>query len=201
MVKRSPASRGGFTLLEILVALVLIGLLVGTLLPAVLNQLSRGEVNRIGEDLQAVAQAAKTFRIDVQRWPGDLEDLYSTPLTTSPDATVTGALFPVQLASRWAGPYVEEGIIKGDSLPTASGGVILNWFSQTSWGGKNFLTIKVKGITSADAQALSLQLDGDTLVNAGSATTAPNDALGQVRWRSGGDGGVDTLIYLSAPVQ
>jgi len=197
MHNRVRASSAGFTLLEILVALVLIGLLVGTLLPSVLNQLTRGEINRISEDLNAISNAAKTFRVDVQRWPGDLEDLVTAPASTA-DSTLNpgGTTYPSGLAGKWAGPYVEQGTIKGDSLPTAAGGVIVNRFSRTTWGGRDFLTIKAKGITVADAQALSLRIDGDTVTN-----ITATDAAGQIRFRVGTGGAVDTLYYLAAPVQ
>ena len=188
-MSRPIASRAGFTLLEILVALVIIGLLVGTLVPSTLSQVSKGEHNRLAEDLSSLRMAAKMFRIDVQRWPGDMEDLYSQPLTVAPDSALTGTLYPATLTAKWAGPYVEEGTIKGDTLPTALGGVVVNRFSQTLWGGKNFLTIKVKNIPQADAQAVSLRVDLDNDVSS-------TDAGGQVRWIAG-----DTLVFLAAPIQ
>lgn len=193
----SRASRAGFTLMEILVALVLIGLLVGTLLPSVVSQVSRGEVNRVAEDLDGVLDAAKTFRVDVSRWPGDLEDLYSAP--TTGDAPVTGGSYPAGLAAKWSGPYFEAGALKGDTLPTALGGVVVNSVTQTRWGGKDFITLRVKNVVASDAQALSLQIDGDTVVTAYSSGTTPNENAGRVRWVTGG--GVDTLIYLGAPVK
>jgi hypothetical protein len=118
-----------------------------------------------------------------------MEDLVAQPLATSPDSALTGSLYPVPVVSKWAGPYVEEGTVKGDTLPTALGGVIVNRFSQTAWGGKNFITMKVKYVPQSDAQAVSLRVDGDTDVTA-------TDAGGQVRWLAG-----DTLVFLAAPVQ
>jgi type II secretion system protein G len=186
-MKREIRSGEGFTLLEILVALVIIGLLVGTLVPATLSQVSRGEHNRISEDLHSLGTAAKLFRVDMQRWPGDMEDLVTVPATG--DSVLTGGTYPPVLLPRWAGPYVEEGAIKGDTLPTALGGVVVNRFSQTAWGGKDFLTMKVKFIQQADAQAVSIRVDGDDDVTA-------TDAGGQVRWLAG-----DTLVFLAVPVQ
>ena len=186
-MQRETRSDAGFTLLEILVALVIIGLLVGTVVPATLGQVSRGEYNRIGEDLASLETAAKLFRVDVQRWPGDMEDLVAQPAAA--DSVLGGGAYPVALLPRWAGPYVEQGTIKGDTLPTALGGVVVNRFSQTAWGGKSFLTMKVKYVQQADAQAVSIRIDGDNDVTA-------TDAGGQVRWLAG-----DTLVFLAAPVQ
>ncbi|MBW3628446.1 MAG: prepilin-type N-terminal cleavage/methylation domain-containing protein [Gemmatimonadetes bacterium] len=188
-MQRPLSSPAGFTLLEILVALVIIGLLVGALVPSTLSQVSRGEHNRLSEDLASLTSAAKMFRLDVQRWPGDMEDLYAAPLATAADNELTGGQYPAAVLGRWAGPYVEEGTVKGDTLATALGGFVVNRFSQTLWGAKPFLTIKVKNIPQADAQAVSLRVDLDSDVSS-------TDAGGQVRWIAG-----DTLVFLAAPVQ
>jgi type II secretion system protein G len=184
-------ARGGFTLLEILVALVLIGLLVGTLVPTVMNNVGRGEVNRVQEDLEAVNTASKTFRVDVQRWPGDLEDIVVQPTAT--DSVLTGGLYPAGLLTKWAGPYLELGSV-GAGIPTALGGTVLNRLAQTSWNGKNFVTIKVLNVSQTDAHTLSARVDGDRAVG------HPLVGGGMVRWGLG-TGGADTLIYLGAPVQ
>src|SRR5687767_7213960 len=118
----APSPRGGFTLLEILVALVLIGLLVGTLVPTVMSNVGRGELNRVHEDLEAINTAAKTFRVDVQRWPGDLEDVVVQP--GAADSVLTGGVYPGGLLTKWAGPYLEIGSV-GTGIPTAMGGVVL----------------------------------------------------------------------------
>jgi general secretion pathway protein G len=187
-------SRRGFTLLEILVALVLIGLLVGTLVPTVMNNVGRGEVNRVQEDLEAVNTASKAFRVDVQRWAGDLEDLVVQPTTAANDSALTAAPYPTALQSRWNGPYLELGNIAATGLPTALGGTIVNRLSQTTWNTKNFVTIKVVNVSQDDARALSARVDGDT------ATGPALDTAGKVRWKAGASG-ADTLIYLGAPVQ
>jgi type II secretion system protein G len=178
----------GFTLLEILVALVLIGLLAGTLVPTVVNQLGRGETNRLVEDLTAVEEASKSFRVDVQRWPGGVRSLVTQPTTS--DVSLTGATYPSALVSRWRGPYLERGSIPGDTIVTSGGGVILSTFTSVAWGGTNFLTVKVKGITQDNARSVRLLMDGDTAVAATS---------GRVRWRSGGGSSPDTLIFHAAP--
>jgi type II secretion system protein G len=190
-IARNP--RGGFTLLEILVALVLIGLLVGTLVPTVINNVGRGEVNRVQEDLESLNTASKAFRVDVQRWPGDLEDLVVQPTTADNDSALTATLYPPALQSRWSGPYLEIGSVVG-GIPTALGGTILNRISQTAWNTENFVTIKVLNVSQEDARSLSARVDGDTSVS-------PSlDTAGKVRWKAG-SAGADTLIYLGAPVQ
>jgi type II secretory pathway pseudopilin PulG len=174
--------------MEILVALVLIGILAGTLVPAVLNQLSRGETNRIVEDLGSVETAVKSFRVDVMRWPGDLEDLVSRPSGPG-DTDAYGTAYAPALASRWAGPYLERGSLPGDTLVTGRGAVIQNLFTRTSWGGRDFLTVEVTGLSKPDAQAVSLVVDGDTVVDHSTA-----DSNGRVRWVATPTSGMRYLI-------
>lgn len=165
-------SGDGFSLLEILVALVLIGLLVGTLLPSVLGQMGRGEANRIVEDLRAIENAAKTFRVDVNRWPGDLEDLATqiSPTSATPPDTVFNSTtgYPAALVSRWEGPYLEGIVIaNGGTLTTAAGGSITENFAVGTLNGATYLTVEVTGLETDAMEEVSEVIDGDTDLNAG----------------------------------
>lgn len=192
MPRRLSASSAGFTLVEILVALVLIGLLVGTLIPTVVSQVGNGEYNRVQEDVQGVNTAAKAFRTDVGRWPQQLKHLVVQPVATT-DSAIVGGLYPSALVTRWAGPYLELGNV-GTGLPTALGGVVVNRLDTLTWNSKVFLVVKVANITIGDAQTISLRVDGDTL------TGRTNVLAGKVRWKAGSTG-ADTLLYLGSPLQ
>ena len=183
-------SRTGFTLLEILVALALIGLLAGALVPTVLNQLGKGESNRFVEDLRSVGEATKSFRADVSRWPSSVTQLVQTPATGQLD--LNGQTLPAAGLSRWTGPYLERSSLQtGGNLATAAGGVIQGGFRVIPWSGTSYLGIRVAGVTQTQARAVSLVVDGDTVV--GNSTA--RDTTSAVRWLSG-----DTLVYLVAPV-
>lgn len=177
--------RGGFTLLEILVALTLIGLLVGALAPSVLNQLDRGEENRVIEDLRAIENGVKLFRIDVRRWPGDIEDLTTSISTTENDFESNA--YPAGIVSRWNGTYLEGvNVADGDSIGTGGGGQIQDDFGSYTLGGDTYLSVEVTNLTSSTIAAVSEAIDGDTDVT-------DTDAGGRVREDSG------SLIYLAVP--
>lgn len=178
------APRNGFTLLEILVALVLIGLLVGALVPSVLNQVSKGEVNRVAEDIGTIGDAAKTFRVDVNRWPGDLEDLVIA--ISSTDTDLDNSAYPAGLQSRWAGPYIEQGEILGDTLVTAGGGVIRTDFERAAWGSEDFLRLQVTGLSASTVDDVDLAVDGEA-----------NIAQGSIR----ASASRDTLYFYATPVK
>lgn len=187
-MKRSQTVRSGFSLLEILVALVLIGLLAGALVPSVLNQLSKGEVNRVVEDADGVANAAQLFRVDVNRWPSELDQLVTSLSGTPVD--INGNTIPAGLRSRWAGPYLELGSIEGGTIPTSMGGEIQNELTTTTWNGTPFLTVTIADIGESDAESISQAVDGDTDIT-------ETDAGGRVRWNN--DSG-PALLYLAVPV-
>lgn len=184
-VGKALATRDGFTLLEILVALTLIGLLVGALAPTVLNQLDRGEENRIIEDLRAVENGAKLFRIDVRRWPGDIEDLTTAISTVESDFESNA--YPAGIVSRWEGTYLEGiALTDGDSIGTGGGGQIQDDFVSKTLGGDTYLSVEITNLTSSTIAAVSEAIDGDTDVT-------DTDAGGRVREDSG------TLVYLAVP--
>jgi general secretion pathway protein G len=65
----------GFTLIEIMVVVVIIGLLVGIVAPNVIGQLGRAEVERARADLDRISTALDLFRIDHFRYPTEDEGL------------------------------------------------------------------------------------------------------------------------------
>ena len=75
-------SEQGFTLLEIMVVVVIIGLLVAAVAPNLMNNLSRAEVNRAKTDLRQIETALNLYRLDNFRYPSTAEGLEA--LVTNP---------------------------------------------------------------------------------------------------------------------
>lgn len=85
----------GFTLLELLVVIVIIGLLAAYVGPKYFSQLGKSEVTVAKAQIEAFEKALDTFRLDVGRYPSTEEGLNS--LLAKP-AT----------ANRWSGPYLKK---------------------------------------------------------------------------------------------
>lgn len=183
--RRTGRRRDGFTLVEILVTLLLIGLLVGVVLPSVISQTAKGEHQRVVDDLESIRSATKLFRMDVQRWPGALDQLVAASTATwSTTNDLNGTAIPSGLLTKWGGPYLELGDLPGDTMLTALGGVIPSAFVKTTWGGTDFLTIYVLNIPNSNALSIGELVDGDTVTTDG-----------RLRWVTG-----DTLVFLATPI-
>ena len=87
----------GFTLLELLVVVVIIGLLAAYVGPRYFSQLGKSEVTVALAQIDALEKALDTFRLDVGRYPTTDEGL--------------GALMqPPTALARWNGPYLKKAV-------------------------------------------------------------------------------------------
>ena len=87
----------GFTLLELLVVLVILGLLVGVVAPRFFGQVGKSEVKVATAQIRALEDALDQYRLDVGRYPGTEQGLAA--LNTQPSGV-----------SRWQGPYLRKGV-------------------------------------------------------------------------------------------
>ena len=85
----------GFTLLELLVVLVIIGLLAGYVAPRYFSQVGRSEVKVTQAQINAFEKALDTYRLDVGRYPSTEQGL--AVLVARP-----------QSEPKWNGPYLQK---------------------------------------------------------------------------------------------
>lgn len=74
-VDHSKTGRGGFTLIEVLVVVVIIGLLAAIIVPSVIGRIDEAKVVRAKSDVQALSTAVKLFKKDTGRYPRQDEGL------------------------------------------------------------------------------------------------------------------------------
>lgn len=99
---RPPARRtaAGFTLLEMIVVLVIIGLIMGLVGPRLFSQADRAKVQTADTQVRMLRGALETMRLDIGRFPTQEEGLQ---LLTSPPSDS-------RLSQRWQGPYLDDGV-------------------------------------------------------------------------------------------
>ena len=96
----SAPAQSGFTLLEMIVVLVIIGLIMGLVGPRLFGQADKAKVQTAGTQIKMIGGALQTMRLDISRWPTEQEGL--ALLTSKPSGG--GA------AQGWAGPYLDEAV-------------------------------------------------------------------------------------------
>jgi general secretion pathway protein G len=80
--KHSPRRRRGFTLIELMVVLVIIGVLAALIVPNMLDRADDARVTAARTDVNNLVQALKLYRLDNMRYPSTeqgLQALVSKP--------------------------------------------------------------------------------------------------------------------------
>jgi general secretion pathway protein G len=99
--KQTRPGEHGFTLVEMLVVITIIGLIMGLIGPRVLNYLSESKVKAAKIQMQSFASALDLFYLDAGRYPSTSEGLAALVRHTPG-------------VQAWNGPYLKSGSVPND---------------------------------------------------------------------------------------
>jgi prepilin-type N-terminal cleavage/methylation domain-containing protein len=180
--------RPGFTLIEVLVTIVVIGVLAAAVIPAVTAQVTAGDASRVFSDLDNVRTGIENFDIAVKGFPGDVGDL-TFPITTA-DKDAKGFNFLSTQTPLWAGPYIESALaptVTAGDAPT-TGAAAFNTGYAASIDNKfvgcmigsatlcdstdataDYVVIHIDNVTQSQSAAINDLIDGVGEANASSS--------------------------------
>ncbi len=123
--RERPSRRDGYTLTEMLVVLVIIGLISAIVVPQTLGQMDRAKVRAARLKMESVAAALEMYSADLSRYP-------------TPEEGLAALSDPPEGVADWAGPYLSDKSLLKDPwgapivyAPPVSAG---ERFSLTSYG-------------------------------------------------------------------
>ena len=204
--------RPGFTLIEIMVALMILSGLIAIMIPVVMDQATRGEPTRAGGDLSALGSALSMFRAHTLSIPDDLEDLVNPPGVQ--DRLVDGRTYSISMLQRWNGPYLDVSMEEAgsadpfspDSIPTGFkafispalalfDGIANDSLPLAAADDANFVALMIRGLDAQEFEALNDLVDGDAEADGSPGCVRCSHDRGNLRW----DASSQVAYYLAIP--
>ncbi len=93
---RRPSSHRGFTLIEVLVVIVILGILAAIIVPNIMDKPGEARITKARSDIRAIESALNIYRLDHHRYPTTDEGL----------AALTGKYLPRLPVDPWDRPYL-----------------------------------------------------------------------------------------------
>ena len=183
------ARRRGFTLPEVLVTITIVAVLAAVVVPAVLNQVSKGDNAALAGDVGALRTAISNFTTDTRNYPRYIGQLV-TPITTA-DSNLTGSTYATAAVNAWKGPYfpTSQSVGTGTYSTTAFNLTINSLLTRES----SFITLTFggSGMTAENVATIDRLYDGGTgTIPTGSNTTScsvpsAGSTAGSIVWTEG----------------
>lgn len=98
----------GFTLIEIMVVVVILGILAALIAPNVISRIDEAQVTKVKQDIRAIESALKLYRLDRFNYPTSEEGLNAlvTPPSDSSAPWPAGGYLDRLPKDPWDRPYV-----------------------------------------------------------------------------------------------
>ena len=109
-MKSCTSKQSGFSLIEILVVLVIMGLLISVVAPMVLNRADEARIQKVYADFKSIETALKIYRLDNYNYPTTEQGLQAlikpSSLTPLPRNFKEGGYLAEIPMDPWGGPYL-----------------------------------------------------------------------------------------------
>jgi general secretion pathway protein G len=132
--RATPSSQQGFTLLELMIVMVVIGLLAAIAIPAYTSNIKHAREAVLKEDLHVLRQAIDSYTVDKQKAPQSLDDLvqsgYIKVMPIDPFTKRSDTWMPVQEDTLMSLDQTESGI---DDVHSGSQETALDGSSYSTW--------------------------------------------------------------------
>lgn len=92
-LRRNTPRKRGFTLVELMVVIAIIGLLATVVTVSVITKMEEANVGKVRADMKGLKDAMKLFKINMGYWPRSINDLFNAPANAG---------------RRWKGPYLDD---------------------------------------------------------------------------------------------
>lgn len=108
MSRKRKRNQAGFTLIEIMVVVIILGILAAIVAPNVIGRIDDAQVSRVQQDLRGIESALKFYRLDTFAYPTSeqgLDALVSKPADPNIRNWKAGGYLDRLPQDPWGNPY------------------------------------------------------------------------------------------------